>query len=459
MLNRRALLAGFAGLYAVGVTRDVSHAGTVDGAAFSRARLRGAIDAAQRGLVPDAFDDQSKALMALLEEADRRDQAIELPPGSYVASNITLPRKVRIFGTPGASRIVYSGDGHLLYAEGSEHIELSGIVLDGANRPLGDHAEGLLQTRAARYVVIDNCDVTGSSKHGLALEASGGRIERSRISGAAQAGIYSVGATGLEITRNTVADCGNGGILVHRWEAGPDGTIVTGNRIERIAANDGGTGQNGNGINVFRAGGVSITNNKISDCAFSAIRSNAGSNLQVTSNTCSNSGETAIYSEFGFEGAVIASNLVDGATNGISIVNFDNGGRLAVCQGNLVKNLRAEGPYKADPDFFGIGIAVEADTSVTGNVVENAPRFGMLIGWGPYMRDVVATGNVIRNATRGIGISVVEGTGSCVISDNVISGAKDGAIVGMRWAETVSADLVRDAGNYANLTVERNKIS
>lgn len=458
MLNRRQLLAGFVAGTSAAATIP-SRAGTSAETPLLRAGLRGAIDATERGLVPDAFDDQSRAFMAMLEEAARADQAIQMPPGFFVLSNITLPRKARIFGTPGASRLIYGGEGHLLYAEGAEHLELSGLVLDGANRPLGGHADGLLQTRAAKYLVVDNCDIAGSAKNGLSLETTGGRVERSRISGAAEAGIYSVGATGLEIARNTVADCGNGGILVHRWEAGHDGTIVTGNRVERIAANAGGTGQNGDGINVFRAGGVSVTNNKVSDCAFSAIRSNAGSNLQVTSNTCVNSGETAIYSEFGFEGAVIASNLVDGATNGISIVNFNEGGRLAVCQGNLVKNLRAEGPYKAEPDFFGIGIAVEADTSVTGNVVENAPRFGMLIGFGPYMRDVVATGNVVRNAARGIGVSVVEGTGSCVVSDNVISGAKDGAIVGMRWAEIASADLVRDASAYANLTVERNRIS
>jgi uncharacterized secreted repeat protein (TIGR03808 family) len=424
-----------------------------------RAGLRGAIDATEFGLVPGAFDDQSKAFTRLLREASALDRAVELPPGQYVISNITLPAKTRLTGTPGASRIVYGGDGHLLHAEGAEHIELTGIVLDGANRALGNHADGLLQVRVARHVTIDNCDFVGSAKHGIALESCGGRIERSRISGAALAGIYSVGATGLEIARNTVTDCGNGGILVHRWEAGPDGTIVTGNRVERIAANSGGTGQNGNGINVFRAGNVQIANNKVSDCAFSAIRSNSGSNLIVTGNGCMNSGETAIYAEFGFEGAVIASNLVDGATNGISIVNFNEGGRLAVCQGNIVRNLRADGPYKAEPDFFGIGIAVEADTAVTGNVIENAPRFGMLIGFGPYMRDVVATGNVIRDCAHGIGVSVVEGTGSCIVSDNVISRAKNGAIVGMRWMEMASDDLVRDAGGYENLTVERNKVS
>jgi len=451
-------MAGFAGVSAL-TTAPTSHAGTPGTAPITKARLRGSIDATHRGLVPDAFDDQSRAFMALLEEADRRQEAVYLPAGLYVVSNVTLPPTVRITGTPGASRLVYGGDGHLLYGENSTHLELSGVVLDGGNRWLGDHAEGLLQVRSGAHVVVDNCDIMGSVRHGLALERCGGRIERSRISGAADAGIYSINASGLEIARNTVADCGNGGILVHRWEPGADGAIVTGNRIERIQARGGGTGQNGNGINVFRAGDVSVTNNKVSDCAFSAIRSNAGSNLQVTGNSCLRSGETAIYAEFGFEGAVITGNLVDGATNGISIVNFDSGGRLAVCQGNLVKNLRRQGPYKADPDFFGTGISVEADTAVTGNVVENAARYGIAIGWGEFMRNIVASGNVIRRCERGIGVSVVEGTGSCVVSDNVISGAKDGAIVGLRWNDVASKNLARDAGGYRKLTVERNQVS
>ena len=138
--------------------------------------------------------------------------------------------------------------------------------------------------------------------------------------------------------------------------------------------------------------------------------------MQIAGNTCSRSGETAIYAEFAFEGAVINGNIVDGAANGISIVNFDKGGRMAVCSGNIVRNLSTKGPYPADAPGFGVGITVEADTCVNGNVVENAPLYGMKIGWGPYMRNVVATGNVIRKAGTGIAVTVVEGAGSAVIS-------------------------------------------
>ena len=53
---------------------------------------------------------------------------------------------------------------------------------------------------------------------------------------------------------------------------------------------------------------------------------------------------------------------------------------------------------------------------------------------------------------------MVEGTGSAVISDNVIDGVRDGAIVGYRWAEPATGDLAVDgAAGYANLTIERNR--
>ncbi|MER8562997.1 TIGR03808 family TAT-translocated repetitive protein [Mesorhizobium sp. M0578] len=458
MLNRRTLLAQTAGFAVMGISLGKAAAKNLAG--VEKAAMRGAINATERGVRPGALDDQSKAFAKLLRDAHDRDMPVFLPPGIYIVSNLSLPGRVRLSGVPGASRIVYGGNGHLIMAERAEHIELSGLVFDGSNRWMGDYTQGLLDLRRIAHLVVDNCQMTGSGKNSLALEHASGRIERSEISGAADAGIYSVEADGLEISGNSVSDCANGGILVHRWQAAEDGTIVSGNRVERIRARGGGTGQNGNGINAFRAGNVIISGNIVSDCAFSAIRANSASNLQVTGNTCSRSGETAVYSEFSFEGAVIGNNIVDGAANGISIVNFNEGGRMGVCSGNVVRNLSTSGPYPADAPGFGVGISVEADTTVSGNVVENAPLYGMQIGWGPFMRNVVATGNVIRKAGTGIVVSVVEGAGTAIISDNVIDRVQNGAIVGQRWAEPVTGDLAA-SGNagYAHLTVERNHVS
>lgn len=456
MLNRRGFLSATAG-FAVGglALPDRLVASGVSGVQL--AAMRGALDATELGVRPGAPDDQSKAFATMLKQASDRNAPVFLPAGTYLVSNLELPTYVRLHGVPGATRIVYGGDGHLMSSEDAAHIELTGLVIDGGGRWISERARAALDFRRVAHAIIDNCRIAGSGKSGIAFERVGGRIERSTVSGAAEAGIYSVEATGLSVVSNTVSDCGNGGILIHRWQPGEDGTIVSGNRVERIAATNGGTGQFGNGINVYRADNVAISGNLVSDCAFSAIRANSGSNIQIAGNTCMRSGETALYAEFSFEAAIISGNIVDGAANGISIVNFDKGGRMAVCSGNIVRNLSTEGPYPADPPGFGVGITAEADTAVTGNMVENAPRYGIKIGWGPYMRNVVATGNVIRKAGTGIAVTVVEGAGSATISDNVISETGDGAILGYRWSEAVTADMaVEGSRGYPHLTIGHN---
>src|SRR6202012_3725163 len=131
----------------------------------------------------------------------------------------------------------------------------------------------------------------------------------------------------------------------------------------------------------FRASHVIVRGNFISQCAFSAVRGNTASNIHIEGNSVADVGEVALYSEFGFEGALIANNTVDGAAIGVSVTNFNQGGRLAVVQGNLIRNIVAQRPAGTDPnDGAGIGIGVEADTLVSGNVVENAAVIGIAAG-------------------------------------------------------------------------------
>ena len=455
MVTRRLLLSGLglgaAGI-AVGAAAQARRLPVVD------VDLRGSIDAAAHGIRPGADDRKSQAFARLLKDAAARNTPVFLPPGDYVVSNVPLPDNTRLTGVAGATRIVYGGGGHLFAAEGAGRIELSNLVIDGANRWLDDTVEGLVHLGGVATVTIENCEVQGSSKSAVYLERSGGRIERNRLSGAADYALYAVESRELAVTGNRVVDCGNGGILIHRWQKGRDGTIVSGNRIARILATRGGTGQYGNGINVFRADDVMISGNHVSGCAFSAIRSNAGSNVQVSGNTCLDSGETAIYSEFGFEGAVVNGNLVDGAANGIVVVNFNEGGRLASITGNVVRNLHLDGPYVHEGAGFGFGIAVEADTAVTGNTIENAAKWGLMLGWGPYMRGLVVSGNLVRSSPVGCGVTVVEEAGTALVAGNVFEETPQGAIAGFRWNERVTGDLARDGtAGHAHLTIERNR--
>ncbi len=170
----------------------------------------------------------------------------------------------------------------------------------------------------------------------MSLESCSVRVSASRLSTIHETALFALHSTGLDITDNTVTHCGNNGIQIWSSQDGEDGSIVARSRIVKILARSGGSGQNGNGINMFRASGVRVEGNRITD---SAVSGNAASTIQILGNAFQQIGEVALYAEFGFEGAVIANNLVDGAAAAISVTNLNVCGRLAVLHGNLVRNL------------------------------------------------------------------------------------------------------------------------
>ncbi len=460
MISRRSALKALTAVTLGGGYFFLGTAAPVAAAPIIGGELRGAIDASQHGVTPNGGTRESRKLADLIARAARQNMPVFLPPGSYPVSNLNLPDGARITGIAGASRLVHAGGDYLLRADGARRIELSNFVIDGADRALGGETPALLHTRGVSNLMIDNCEITGSRKTGMHLERTGGRIERSRITGAADYGIYAVDSSGLSVTANSVDDCANGGILIHRLTKGNDGTIVSGNRITRIGATNGGTGQYGNAINLFRADNVLVSGNHISQSAFSAIRANSASNVQIVNNQCLGSGETAIYAEFSFEGAMIAGNIVDGAANGISVVNFNEGGRLATVSNNIVRNLRLVGPYVLDEAIFGVGISVEADTVVSGNVVENAPFWGLALGFGPFLRNVSVTGNVVRQAGTGCAVTVAEGAGNALIANNLFQAIERGAIIGYRWRAAATGELVSgDDHGFSHLTIRNNSVS
>lgn len=258
------------------------------------------------------------------------------------------------------------------------------------------------------------------------------------------------------VTANTITNCGNGGVRVWRYASGFDGTLISGNRISGIGSTSG-NGQNGNGINVFQADGVICSNNVISDCDFSALRANTTNDTIFQGNQCFDCREVAIFSEFGFSGTIISDNLIDRAATGISITNLDSEGHLAVCSGNIVRNITRNSP--TNPDTIPIGIFAEADTAITGNVVENVPGTGIGAGWGPYLRNVLVSDNVVKDVLIGVAVSVAEGAGAVRIDGNLISGASAAALAGMRWQVIETADLARDADQFPHVDVGENTVS
>jgi uncharacterized secreted repeat protein (TIGR03808 family) len=416
-------------------------------------------DATQFGVRPNGTDDQTKILQRAIDEAARMRSPLVLPPGVYRTGMLQIRSGTQLIGVRGATKLVLTSGPSLLSGEGADSILVSGITLDGGNIPLPER-RGLIHCLAGRDARITDCEITNSGGSGIWLEQVSGDVSGNIITNIAVTAIVSFDAKGLIVSRNTIIGTSDNGIEILRTSIGDDGTLVADNRIEDIKAGPGGSGQYGNGINAFRAGNVIARNNRIRNCDYSAVRGNSASNIQITGNSISDVREVALYSEFSFEGAVIAGNTVDGAALGVSVCNFNEGGRIAVVQGNIIRNLLPKRPIgTARDDDGGIGIYVEADSSVTGNVIENAPSFGIVAGWGKYLRDVAITGNVIRKAFAGIGVSVVSGAGTALVNNNMISETPRGAVVGLDHARAVTTDLSIDgAQRYAQLVIGTNAV-
>src|SRR5579871_821093 len=416
-------------------------------------------DATQYGLRPGSADDQTKILQRAIDDAARAQVPLALPPGVYRIGTLRLPSGAQLVGVRGATRLVFAGGASMLLSEGADSIGLNSLVFDGGNIALPAR-RGLVHCLGGRDLRIVDCEIGGSGGNGIWLENVAGDVSGNIISKIAVTAITSFDAKGLSVTRNTIRDTNDNGIEILRTSIGDDGTLVADNRIEDIKAGPGGSGQYGNAINAFRAGNVIVRGNRIKNCDYSAVRGNSAPNIQITGNSITDVREVALYSEFAFEGAVIANNTVDGAALGVSVCNFNEGGRLAVVQGNIIRNLLAKRPIGTSPDDDGgIGIYVEADTSVSGNVIENAPSFGIVAGWGKYLRDVAITGNVIRNAFVGVGISVTPGAGTALVNNNMISETPRGAVVGLDHARPITPDLtIEGAPRFAQVNVGTNAV-
>ena len=452
-LNRRRLIgasaAGMAG--AVAMPSEPARA----------AQLTSALgrDATQYGVRPGSVEDQTKNLQRAIDEAARAQVPLALPPGVYRTGPLRLSSGTQLIGVRGATRLVFTGGASMFSGEGADHLGLSGITLDGASLPLPAR-RGLIHLLASRDVRITDCEITGSGGNGIWFEQVSGDVSGNIFTDIAATAVVSFDARGLMVSRNSIAGTNDNGIEILRTAIGDDGTLVADNRIEDIKAGPGGSGQYGNAINAFRAGNVIVRGNRIKNCDYSAVRGNSASNIQISGNSVSDVREVALYSEFSFEGAVIANNTVDGAAFGVSVCNFNEGGRIAVVQGNVIRNLLPKRPIGTAPDDdAGIGIYVEADASVTGNVIENAPSFGIVAGWGKYLRDVAITGNVIRKAPAGIGVSVTSGAGTALVNNNMIAETPRGAVVGLDHTRIVTPDLSdEDAQRYAQVVIGTNAV-
>jgi uncharacterized secreted repeat protein (TIGR03808 family) len=448
-LNRRRLLLG--SLFSAALFAAPARAATP--------KQQG-LDAAQFGVRPNAPEDQSQRLQRAIDRAAQANAPLLLIPGLYRAGGLTLRAGSRLTGVRCATRIALTRGPSLLSAEGADAITLTGLTLEGGTLPLARDG-GLVNLTAVRDVRIADCTITNANGNAIRLFQSTGAVTGNTITGSADNALYCVDNSKLELRANKISKSGNGGIRVWQSLKRSDGSVVADNIIEDTGARAGGSGQNGNAVNVYRAADVTVRGNTIRRAAFSAVRGNAASNFLVIGNNCAGFGETAMYAEFDYENATFLDNIIDDAANGISVTNFDVGGHGGLVRGNQVRNIGQRVlATLTEGAGNGFGISVEADVIATGNIVENCAYAGLKLGFGPYLRNVTASDNTIRRSPYGILVSVVPGAGRAAITGNRIEGATRGAIVGMEWHKAVSGDLaIGGVERYPQLRLSGNQAS
>ena len=424
---------------------------------LSRRSIFAAIAVAAQGFAPAVAQVKSSKINSLrdsVEEAIHGDGWLELPAGEIAASGIEIKRGLTIRGIPGRTRLVSPDGKPVFLIATADPVTLNGLTFDGSN---SGSDQPLISAEGATALSISDCQFGNTPGDALHLEGAGGRIGGNRFTHIGRTAIFSRDAKGLVISENTITDIGNNAIQVWTSVPAEDGTIVVNNRIARVDYTDGGTGQNGNGVIVFRAGNVIVSGNRISDCAFTAVRNNAGANCQIVNNNISRMGEVAIYCEFAFAGAVVSGNIIEDTGLGISITNFNDGGRLATVANNVVRRCKGPGTLK---ETSGVGIHTEGDATVTGNVVEDTRDAGISLGWGPHSRTLMATGNIVRNTKNGIRFSMTRGADVVLIANNRISGATQASIIGYDHSNPATGDLgLPDAEIPAGLQISNNLVS
>ncbi len=458
MLGRR----GFLGLTLMGTAAVATRAGAQTVPQRPAAMMPGGaygLDATHLGVRPGSPDDQSRRLQEALVEASRRESPLFLPPGRYRVSNVILPEGARLIGVPGATLLMPTQSAPVLLARRIRRAAVQGLAIDGQAIRLAERG-GLLQGDEVHDLSVVECEFRNGSVNGVALNRTGGRIERSRFSNLRDTGLFSLDSRGLTIEGNQLEDLGNNGIQLWRSQAGEDNSQVRGNRITRVRNDAGGTDLTATGSCCSARGGVIVEGNTLRDCALTFVRNNSGSGVQILGNSGRRCGEVAYYSEFAFEGAILSNNLAEDCAQGFNITNLDHGGRLAVCANNLIRRVRKGLAPKGKVPIGGIGIHVEAEAAVTGNVIEDVSDVAISLGWAWGVRNLLATGNVIRQTGVGIGVSLVEARErNVMIANNVIAGARLGAVVGFEYDKAVTGDLTRVADRRATgIRVEGNAV-
>jgi uncharacterized secreted repeat protein (TIGR03808 family) len=424
----------------------------------------------------------SATMQVILSQAVTSGLPAQVRPGTYDCTNVFLSGPITVQGVPGSVVFrVTSGAAYILALSAFGKASFFGIEFNGQGLNLATDPNytipSLVNTRKdsgtlVSHIYFDTCKFANTLRSGMSIGDTRVTVENCEFIGCKERSIavitsdrvnvinsyfedqdYAVlcnpgASTNVAIHGNVIKKCRRNAIDIEPATPNPVAIVsrdisIQNNKISKLLVADtwavartdiNSTGGEGNGILVYLCQNVVIEGNDVSDCQFSSIRTNLSSQVTVSGNISKNSGETAIYLEsvgstIGEFGSAVSGNIVYNAGSGISVVNFDNGGRFAAVSANVIKGVTVKTiTYGAGLSYKsgGVGIFVEADCAVSGNSVEDC-AIGIGAGTNQFTSDVNISGNLIRKSGLGIGVSS-QTPKEILVANNFIAGFSAGAI-------------------------------
>lgn len=384
-------------------------------------------------------------LQAVLNAARTANMPLFLRAGTYTTGALDVTtgtgggKPLELIAEPGTVTISLSGAAtYLLQVNGVADVKIRGLIFNGNGHNLtGSGIKGLVRFTGsgASNFAVEECGVTGTAFSGIVSEAGAvGRIANNWITSCAT-GVFANDSM-VNVEGNQLNTMANNGIAIWTSAIAGNGSTVRGNTINTVASPSG-TGENGNGVLVFRAGNVKVVDNTVYNVQYSAVRLNGASNCHVTGNYSWNCREVAIFveapgSEFNLNGCVIADNVIDNAGMGISVANAglygDGVASHCVVSNNVVRNITVKSIPDAGyvpPTTTGAGIGAEVSTDVTGNLITATQGAAIQLGTNDAAINLSAIGNTIVSCPMGVGYSANTAARSLLISSNLIRGFRN----------------------------------
>jgi hypothetical protein len=312
------------------------------------------------------------------------------------------------------------------------NIEIVGLRLDGNNVTMTNNQSALVRAinAATHPVIVRDCELKNSNQNGVSA-VSGGRliVTGNNIHDCGADGVRILTTLTQTIANNYIHDCGLGGIRALPSATGSsfaftEGCTITGNVIREIRDDIGDNGPYGNGINVFRLGGVAITGNTIQNCEWSFVRLNDADHSVVTGNACHhNDNDPGIFCEFGARHITVSGNtLEDCRQDGIAFANVDDGAVGLVANGNNIKGFGAAGTASGIIIACGMAVGNYIDGGGVAGAVW-AVRLGTSGGIATSEYRTLVVGNQIAGVkyALALGASSTSGTKDSLVVANQVT--------------------------------------